>query len=212
MTVMHSIRLAGLLAAAGAALAAQTLVADRRVPVPADAVWIAAVNEKDQFFGDDFPLGREGETWLVERVRVWVRTPGAALGAALPKFELYAGIVDRSAAAGKENEQCACHALFPLKTIEPLRGRYSPAEVTRAGMVDGQTVWQVDFSGLRWSVPGGGEVQFAVRAPGAELQAQAVQAAHSLRVFANGGVLEKIVPDARRIDVQAWAQRVKSSQ
>lgn len=199
-----------MLALAAAGMLGQTLVADRHA---GDApVWVAAVNEKEQFFGDDFPLGRDGETWLVERVRVWLRVPGEALGDSVPKLELYAGMVDRSAAAGKENEQCACHALFPLRTIEPVRGRYPAAEVTRVGTVDGYSVWQVDFAGLRWSVPGGGEVQFAVRAPGAELRAQTVDGAHTLRVFAKGGVLEKIVPDARRVDVQAWAQRVKTGQ
>jgi hypothetical protein len=178
--------------------------------------WTAA---DGSLIGDDFSIGREGETWVIDRVRAWVITShafSAALGAQLQRITFWGGLANDQAVV-----ECACHNLRPMKTGRlSEKGSDNPDIVVSPSSVP--NLWQVDLQNFRWSVPGGAKVQFAINAvlrnspqrnSAAKplLAAVALQDAHSLRIFSQEGAFKSFVnnrlpssEESLAISIQVW--------
>jgi hypothetical protein len=141
-------------------LPAQTLVADRALPascgVPEPGV-----------LGDSFKLGAKGATWVLDTLRVW-----AAVGDAKSCPELPGGRVEKIVLLGAIDNPpvpgqaaCACHALVQIASAPLEPGASAPANSSLKLAPEGD-LWRLDFENLRWSLPGGMDVLFAVRATG----------------------------------------------
>jgi hypothetical protein len=188
-------------------LAAQTLVVDRGLPSGAG---ISQPIERPGkgFLGDSFRVGTAGETWIIDALRVWAEansSPGCSLkpGDWLEKIALL-GALDNPPVPGQA--ECACHALVEVANAPGVR-------LTAAG-----GLWQIDFQNLRWSVPGGMDVLFSVRAfarPQAacgawSLNASAAGSGYRLRGFDKDAVPEGFAENPDRplwLNVQVWAHR-----
>jgi hypothetical protein len=148
------------------ALAAQTLVVDRPPSASPERVKVERADGK--FVGDSFRVGKEGEVWMIERIRLWAVAPagqacGRALGDSVEKVTLL-GTIDNPPVPGQP--VCDCHAVMPLATAPFAKGQSEPVaeniDVARRG--DG--LWEFDFRNVRWSLPGGSDVLFTLRAVG----------------------------------------------
>ena len=110
----------------------QMLVVDR-APQGAGA----AVKVASGFVGDHFSLGAAGEVWVIDSVRVWV-VPGKSSA----KVTLFGGIEAPPPKPG--DPECDCHNLMPIQSTAMIAGA------------------AFDFKDVRWSVPGGSQIQFGV--------------------------------------------------
>lgn len=147
-----------------------------RVGWPANGVYIA----------DRFALGRPGELWVIDKVRVWavpgleVGRPGA-LGDLFEKITLLGGIESETQPATPQQAAlvCACHGPVPIAATAVSRGSSASQDshvvLTPVTSADGASfnesgrllsVWQVDFQDLLWNVPGGVNLQFGVYGAG----------------------------------------------
>ncbi|MEO8597085.1 MAG: hypothetical protein ABI759_27450 [Candidatus Solibacter sp.] len=101
------------------------------------------------FIGDHFTLGAKGEVWGIDAIRVWIASP--TVPGAYQKVALFGGIEVPPAQPGAPLEpECDCHSLTIIQTL-PIPAGTPPA-------ANGQ----VDFKQVRWSVPGGQQIQFGV--------------------------------------------------
>jgi len=200
----------------------QTLLVNRGV-LPGNGARSAGLDssaDDGSMIGDDFTIGREGQIWVIDRIRTWVTAPNASsppLGALFQEIAFLGGLANDQAAV-----ECACHNLLALKTgTLTEKGSANPDIVVSPGGMPDQ--WQVDFQNFRWSVPGSTKVQFAIRAVPRRnsqrnsparllLTAVPVQGEHSLRIFDRDGgfksFLEKRAPDSSEplvIAIQVWA-------
>ncbi len=188
-------------------LAAQSLVVDRGWP-SGEAIPQHIERQGKGFLGDSFRVGTAGETWIIDALRVWAVTDSSAGCSLKPggQFEKIAlsGALYNPPVPGQP--ECACHALVEI-------ARVPDAQLTAAG-----GLWQIDFRNLRWSVPGGMDVLFSVRAlarPQAAcgawaLNASAASSGYRLRGFDKDGVPEGFAESPDRplwINVQVWAHR-----
>jgi len=198
-------------------LSAQVMLVDRGLASgqgePATRHWAglhaAWVNDRDSFVGDDFSVGGAGEVWVIDTVRVWSLADKAP-GPLFEKMTLYGGVAGEP--VPKEQAECGCHGLTALKTAGASGS--SDVSVSPVGELEyveeGITfrVWQLEFRNLRWSVPGGAPIQFAVRTEGARdwfNYASPVKVAHHLRVFDRAGQLRSFLGgDANGINLQVW--------
>src|SRR5262249_45850628 len=126
---------------------------------------------------DDFRVGKKGESWMIDRLRVWAIAnagPNAILGDLYSKMTLFGGLVDTANTnQPRSPEDCDCHGLIrPIKAVDLDRQKISPnnpdlkiSQVGNGGLA-GKTLLQIDFENLRWSVPGGSDVQFGIQAAG----------------------------------------------
>jgi len=203
-------------------LAAQSPVIDRGLPADRSPITQKVELEGKGFLGDSFRLGEKGEVWVIEAIRVWaVPDAGPACaskpGDQLEKLTLYGALYNEPIPGQAE---CDCHALVPVVSapLEKESGRFVNQMVTLTPVTG---LWQIDFRDVRWSVPGGLDVLFAVRA-----QTRAGQACESGKNWAlasargeNGYRLrlfdKDLVPAryagassvARQIRVQVWARK-----
>ena len=218
-------------------LAAQVLVADRGLPTGKPASpsielagelpgELACKPAGKGFLGDTFRVGAAGEIWMVDTIRVWAAPKPAAagcsqnLGDSLEKIALLGALQNQPVPGQPE---CDCHALVPLATATLRQsGRDgNVVELTAAG-----EFWQIDFRNVRWSMPGGQEVWFSVRATDRlkadrpktacplaatwSLAAAPASAGYGLRRFNSKGVPEDFAEAAAEpvsISVQVWAHR-----
>jgi hypothetical protein len=185
------------------ALNAQALVFDRPAKNPQLP---SIVIKDDKTLGDDFRIGKKGESWMIDRVRVWLLSPSTP-GNLYSKLELYGGLLDpANNRQPKPLQDCDCHGLIrPLKSIEIPPGLHITPSTP------------LDFEEVRWSVPGGVDAQFGIRGgvrPGSQSRsgflgvAAVLGEADHLRVFDSNGKFQEMYaaqPDARRIAVQVWA-------
>jgi hypothetical protein len=199
-------------------LAAQTLVVDRPLtPAPA----AQRIERPDgKFVSDFFRIGRQGEVWMIEAIRVWaIPAKGAAcgkeLGDSIEKITLL-GALDNPPVAGQP--VCDCHALIPLAAI-PFAGGSSAPAAPKGG------AWQLDFRDVRWSVPGGSDVLFTLRATGRgskacpaasrfSLAASPAASDYRLHLLDEKGVPigpADAAPSPRAIDIQVWAKRTRAA-
>jgi len=184
-------------------VSAQTLLLDRGILPESDARTIGIDSKADasSLMGDDFTVGREGETWVIDRLRVWVISDGAsstALGALFQGITFLGGLAN-----DQDTVECACHNLIPLKTGTLAENGSTNADVV-VSLGGRPNRWQVDFLNFRWSVPGGAKIQFAIKASprrsslhnsSARLLVAAVpvRGEHSLRIFTQEGGLKSFL-------------------
>ncbi len=132
-----------------------------------DTKFIALHDKEHAYFTDTFRVGKAGEVWFIDRLRVWgsVDPPpqDSAFGNAFETFALFGGLAPPDPA--KAGGECACHGPTRLKavTFDPSGRQVSGADVVITKL---STLWQADFDNLRWSVPGGADLQVGVEAIG----------------------------------------------
>jgi hypothetical protein len=202
-------------------LAAQVLVVDR-APVPG-AISSQPVERDGGFFGDAFRVGGSGETWMLDAIRLW--TPAAPpdscpaeLGDRIAKLTLL-GALDNPPVPGQP--ACDCHALVPIASARLAPGGSRPLDAGARVTPEGR-LWRIDFDPVRWSVPGGADVLFSLRA--SPRKDDACRAAESWSLAAGpadiGYRLHRLdksgVPQglaeaatARAIHIQVWAHRTR---
>lgn len=152
------------IALAGCATA-QTAVHDRRIDPGAPPSGTRIELKTGGFLGDSFRLGSAGETWAIDSIRVWAipqsggRCPLAA-GDRIEKIVLLGGM-DNPPQPGQF--ACRCHALVPIATAPLVAGGDATSNPNVKLTVEA-TRWEVDFDRVGWSIPGGADALFSVRA------------------------------------------------
>ena len=227
-------------------LAAQVLVADRGLPAGkpvSQPIELAGELAGKGFLGDSFRVGAAGEIWMIDTIRLWAALQSSAscsrnlgdlnpgdvkpgdvkpgdlnLGDALEKITLL-GALENQPVPGEP--ECDCHALVAVVTAA--LQKTSPASANReVEITAGKGVWQIDFRNVRWSMPGGHEVLFSMRATDRpetacplaatwSLAAAPATSGYRLRRFNQKGVPEGFAEAAAepvRISVRVWAHRV----
>ena len=118
---------------------------------------------------------------------------------------------------------CDCHALVALATV-PLSAGNSASGNASVQVTPDKGAWRLDFHDVRWSVPGGMDVLFSVRATarrrdacpvvaGWSLAAAPGAADYRLHLLNEKGVpigLEPAPKRPRTVDIQVWARRTQS--
>jgi hypothetical protein len=172
------------------------------------AAW---TEESGHFVGDEFSIGSAGEVWFIDTLRTRVlvdETPGHLFD----KLTLFGGIAGQPLTA--EQAECACHSVTTIKTASASGA--PDVSVTRAAsqppgyQEGGKTfrLWEIEFRNVRWSVPGGVGLQFALKAETSHAwfnYASPIQTPHRLRVFDGAGQLRSFLGgDENGINLQVW--------
>lgn len=157
-------RLILFVALAGCA-AAQNVVHDRKIDPGALPSGTRIELKTGGFLGDSFRFGKTGETWAIESIRVWaIPTAGGqcprAAGDRIEKIVLLGGM-DNPPQPGQF--VCRCHALLPIATAPLIPGADATSNPD-VRLTVGATHWEIEFDRLGWSIPGGADALFAVRA------------------------------------------------
>jgi hypothetical protein len=181
------------------------------------------VEQEKGFLGDAFRLGSSGENWMIDSIRVWAvpdAAPACSMvkpGDRIEKLTLYGALYNPPVPGQAE---CDCHALVPVVNAPMEKGgnRFTNRTVTLTVEFG---LWRIDFGDVRWSVPGGMDVLFAVRAtertgqscPAAKswtLAAHPADPDYRLRLFDKAlvpaGFADAQVP-ARQVQVQVKAHK-----
>jgi hypothetical protein len=204
-------------------LAAQTLVVDRPL---GDRPAVPQVMERGAKGGyaDAFQIGAKGEVWMIDAVRIWA-LPAASpacsreLGDQIEKVTLF-GALDNPPVPGQP--VCDCHALVALATVPLAPGRSASGD-PNVQLTPEKGTWRMDFHDVRWSVPGGMDVLFSVRATarrqdacpavaGWALAAAPGAAGYRLHLLNEKGVPIGVEPAPKRsrtVDIQVWARRTQ---
>ncbi|MBZ5586436.1 MAG: hypothetical protein LAQ30_30470, partial [Acidobacteriia bacterium] len=213
-------RLLPLAAVAGFCIAtpAQMILVERGLPpsgvVPPREVALRAsrTDEPGRFVGDDFSVGAAGEVWVIDTLRTWVLADDAP-GLLFQNLTLFGGLAGQPLT--KEQAECVCHGVVAIKTAGASgspdvsfsqEGRQPAPEY----QVQRRTfrLWQIEFRNVRWSVPGGVGVQFALNAETPRVwfsYSSPVEAAHRLRVFDAAGQLRSFLDSGGNgINLQVW--------
>jgi hypothetical protein len=161
--------------------------------------------EASGFVGDHFMLGAKGEIWVMDTIRVWVmpESDSSRLGDRFDKLLLFGAIESPPTEPGQP--YCDCHNLTTIRNANLRPGTDEANGPTLAITPAGAGTWQVDFRDLRWSVPGGVEIQFGVKGVGRadrggkpfawqnradRVDSDQVNSDHQLRLFDENGKLE----------------------
>lgn len=176
---------------------------------------VPASNSAGSFIVDDFRLGEQGESWIIESVRIWMSTPGFP-GDTLTSLALFGGLVDHSTdESSKGVPDCDCHSLVRLSAVElghDLKSSSLPGIVLTQVLEDH---WQIDFHGLRWIVPGGTDIQFGVHGSPrqnssaqrlAYIAAEGSDTGHLRSFSADGKFVSRLAERTERISVQVKAR------
>ena len=195
---------------------AQAPAVDR---MPSEPLSVQAIERPGGgFFGDFFRLGAAGETWMIDRIRLWfVSAEGGAcgkeLGDSIEKITLL-GALDNPPKPGEP--ACDCHALTALSTA-PFAAGSSETRNPNVTIAKEGGAYRIDFQNLRWSVPSASDVLFSLRAKARAKSSCAVEKEWSLA--ATQGTVKLHVQDAkgvpagladqeaRPIAIQVWAKR-----
>lgn len=173
--------------------------------------------------GDSFRLGAKGEIWMIDAIRIWAMpdtTPACAAGNPgdhIEKLILYGALYNPPVPGQPE---CDCHALVPVTTAPMEKGGSLFANRT-VTLTSASGLWQIDFRDVRWSVPGGVDVLFTVRATARVGQACPINKTWSLASSSAGAdyhlrlFTKDLVPAgfaespsaSRQIHVQVWAHK-----
>jgi len=205
--------------ASASAQSGQMLIFDR-APSSDSNQSLGLAKPSEGFLADDFQVGAAKEDWVIERIRIWAvpdlkATAPHGLGDVVNKISLFGGIAPDSPPPGqKPAADCDCHNLPTIKvaTVEPGGNATDMKDVTIATIQqNGSDVWQIDFKDLKWSVPGGTNIQFGVLAESSSLYnwynlgAAPAQGQH-LRVFSSAGKLQSVfqAETPARMNVQVW--------
>ena len=221
-------------------LSGQMLLVDRGLPPgnlnsaagPARANLRLEWNREDNqgFVGDVFQVGAPGEVWRIERVRTWAvpddRNPGAALGDLYSRIALYGGLDGGSLAVLKMAELAPGASAPSTPGVTAAPAAYdSGAAYEEFGR--SLPLWQIEFSNLRWTVPGGVPVAFGVMGTGWPVpgggganylwfnHASAAGASYRLRMFNAAGAQEaffdsdgQVWDKSTTINIQAWGRQL----
>jgi hypothetical protein len=202
-------------------LQAQEPVVDRSLAGGEKPVSLEIERDAKSFLGDSFKVGATGEAWIIDTIRVWA-LPNSQPGCPSSPGDRLAGItllgaLDNPPVPGVPT--CDCHALVTIASAPLIAGTASSSNAN-VKLAVGDHIWQIDFRNLHWSLPGGTDVLFAVRATDrnqASCSAAAhwslsasTQAGHRLKAFdtgANpldtaGGATPALV-----INMRVWAHR-----
>lgn len=120
--------------------------------------------------GDDFSLGTAGQTYLVDTLRVWAVIGVADTAATIPNsfwqsFTLWGGQVEAGASGLSALHAGLTNGSDPQISIAQVT--YSNGENYWAEPVQlYRKIWQIDFTGLNWTVEGGKLYQFFVDGSG----------------------------------------------
>jgi len=174
--------------------------------------------------GDDFSIGRDGETWIIDRIRTWVVAPrhhtSDPLGTPMESVEFFGGLANDQATS-----ECACHNLVQMKTWTSSGGSSANPDVV-VSPTSSSDLSQVEFRNLQWSVPGGARIQFAIKVVtrGSDRQSPeerpllatvVLKETHPLRIFSNDGAFKSFLnPGAANhqgtvaISIQVWGHPV----
>lgn len=120
--------------------------------------------------GDDFSLGTSGQTYLVDTLRVWAVIGVADTAATIPNnfwrsFTLWGGQVEAGASglsvlhSGPTNGSDPRISISQVSYVTDKNYWAEPVRLYRK-------IWQIDFSGLNWTVEGGKLHQFFVDGSG----------------------------------------------
>jgi hypothetical protein len=205
-----------------APLVARVLVVDRAPASGANAS--QPVERVGGFLGDSFRVGAAGETWMLDAIRLW--TPAAPpnscpveLGDRIAKLTLL-GALDNPPIPGQP--ACDCHALVPIASAAlGAGGSRSLNPGVRLTLED--RLWRIDFDPVRWSVPGGVDALFSLRASprkddacrAAEswsLSAGPADIGYRLHLLDKSGVPQGLAEAARpprAIHIQVWGHRTQ---
>ncbi|NEP43320.1 MAG: PEP-CTERM sorting domain-containing protein [Okeania sp. SIO2H7] len=133
------------------------------------------------FYGDDFTIGAEGETYKVDTIRTWV-VPAfrisfdnagdpEELGDLFESVTLFTGAAEdsdisarTSATLNTENNLTSNPDVTLTKVTYP--NTDSNFEVFPDRFDDFVDIWQIDFNHLNWTIEGGKEYRFGVRGVG----------------------------------------------
>jgi hypothetical protein len=176
-------------------------------------------------YADAFQIGVKGEVWMIDAIRVWAISAaapacGGELGDQIERVTLF-GALDNPPVPGQP--VCDCHALVALATV-PLSAGNSASGNASVQVTPDKGAWRLDFHDVRWSVPGGMDVLFSVRATarrrdacpvvaGWSLAAAPGAADYRLHLLNEKGVpigLEPAPKRPRTVDIQVWARRTQS--
>ena len=175
-------------------------------------------------YADAFQIGAKGEVWMIDAVRVWA-IPAASpacpreLGDQVEKLTLF-GALDNPPVPGVP--VCDCHALVALATV-PLSPGNSVSGNAKVRLTPEKGAWRLDFQDVRWSVPGGSDVLFSVRATarrqdacpavaGWSLASTPAAATYRLHLLNEKGVPigpEPAPKHPRTVNIQVWARRTQ---
>jgi len=201
-------------------LAAQTLVVDR---APTTRSLPQRIERPDgKVLSDFFRFGAADEVWVIDAIRVWAMPAsgpacGTELGDSIEKLTLL-GALDNPPVPGQP--VCDCHALIALAEI-PLAKGSSASGNPNVTLARKDKLWQIDVRNVRWSLPGGSDVLFTVRATARaqttcraheqwSLAAASAPADYRLHLLNEKTVPigpAEAVPQPRTVDIQVWAKR-----
>jgi len=151
----------------------QSLVVDRGLPpdtASASPALRAGWEKPGQaFVADTFRFGATGEVWIIDHIRIWA-VPDVPSGSARALGDLFSNIAIYGGIAVDPAEvACACYHVAKLKAASLQPGSNAATtgvDISAVGPDNSAGVWQVDFRDLRWSAPGGMNLQFGVLATG----------------------------------------------
>jgi hypothetical protein len=194
---------------------AQKPIFERRPALSALSPVVSWSRSDGSFLADDFKAGTNGEMYHIDAVRIWIVSTvqldnPTELGTVFSKITLLGGIADNDFSKDAKAPNCDCRGVIPLHS--DLKVSALPVNATFAK----KRVYQLDFTNLKWSVPGGLVqigIQPTVQPKAATSQPWSIVAqsgdAFHLRIFDKEGRL--ISPfdfhnqPPRRIAIQVWA-------
>jgi hypothetical protein len=174
-------------------------------------------------FAGLFRVGKAGEVWMIDTVRLWFLTPrgsgcGKELGDSIEKLTLV-GALDNPPVPGQP--VCDCHALTPLASVSFDRGSSQPKN-SGVKLAFEEGMWRVDFTQVRWSMPAAADALFQLRATPRAKTSCAVESGWSLatapappgfrfHLLDKKGIPVGLAPEEspRAIAVQVWGSRWK---
>jgi hypothetical protein len=118
------------------------------------------------FLGDDFTIGNTGERWVIDSIRVWT-VPGQAAAKAAQLGEVYQDVRLYFGGAGKDLTPVSTTQLS-ADSADVSNPNVVVTEATQNGALmydDFGTplrIWQVEFTNLNLTVPGGVAQRFGV--------------------------------------------------
>jgi hypothetical protein len=208
-------------------LTGQMLIVDRGIGKAAETNGAAirvGSTQSSGFVGDHFKLGVPGEIWVMDTIRIWAMSENDSshLGDRFDELLLFGAIESPPTEPGQP--YCDCHNLITIRNAKLRPGTDETDGPSLSASRAGANTWQIDFRDLRWSVPGGVDIQFGVKGVGRSdrggkplawyNRAERVNSDHQLRIFDENGKLEGpytvngSAPDPRvGLNVQVWAHK-----
>ena len=180
---------------------------------------------------------------MIDRLRTWAVLPGAGhsqkLGDLFEKITLFGGIAGDPIVDDKTRDaECECHGLTALQATILVAGNpfsQSPnivlSPVTYGNGSSYQesgklySLWQIEFQNLRWHVPGGVAIAFAIEGVGRSTtggktpylwfnHASAIKDTHRLTLYDHRRLPKSYFDNAGQnsdksvgINVQVWGQK-----